>query len=156
MEEMQVSHEPELVAATVSVAVWRPFILIAGVLQLLVAFANGVAVRMFRYGEQLRTVPSMIREIFVVQNIFLVLVLFGMSLLCFVFPEELAGQSLLGSALSLLFGIFWLLRLGFQLFYYDRKKRRQYRLFDVLFLLTFTFLSAVFLFAGSGGILEVG
>jgi len=127
-----------------SVAWIVPYVWVAGVLQLLVASANIVAARMFRYRESLRSLPAHVAEVFVVQNIFIMFTVVGMAGLCFAFAEELAGGSLLGRCLSGFLSVFWLGRLIFQLFFYDRKMRRQYRVIDVLFLLTFTYLVVVF------------
>jgi hypothetical protein len=124
-----------------------PYIWIAGGLQLLVAISNVFAAKMFRYRECLRTLPAHVAEVFVVQNIFIMFTVVGMAGLCFAFAEELAGGSLVGRCLSGFLSVFWLGRLIFQLFFYDRELRRQYRVFDVLFLLTFAYLVVVFAIA---------
>jgi hypothetical protein len=105
---------------------------------------------MFRYRDYLGALPSHVAEIFVVQNVFVVLTVVGISGLCFAFAEEFAGSSYLGRTLSGLLSIFWFVRLVFQLFFYDRNIRRKYRIFDVLFLLTFTYLVVVFAIAALG------
>ena len=121
-----------------------PYVWAAGGLQLLVASANVFASRMFRYRESLQTLPAHLAEVFVVQNVFIMFTVVGMAGLCFAFPEDLAGRSLLGRCLSGFFSVFWFGRLIFQVFFYDRALRRQYRVFDVLFLATFTYLVVVF------------
>jgi hypothetical protein len=121
-----------------------PCIWVAGVLQLLVASANVFAARMFRYRESLRTLPAHVAQVFVVQNVFIVFTVVGMAGLCFAFAEQLAGGSFLGSCLSGFLSAFWLGHLIFQLFFYDTQLRRQHRVFDVLFLLTFSYLVVVF------------
>jgi hypothetical protein len=121
-----------------------PYIWIAGGLQLLVASANIVAARMFRYRESLKTLPAHVAEVFVVQNVFIVFTVVGTSGLCFAFTEDLAGGSRLGRSVSGFLSLFWLVRLIFQLFFYDRRVRRQYRIFDVLLLATFAYLVVVF------------
>lgn len=121
-----------------------PGIWIAGGLQLLVAFSNVFAVKMFRYRESLRTLPGHVAEVFVVQNIFIMVTVIGMAGLCFGFAEELAGGNLLGRCLSGFLCVFWFGRLIFQLIFYDRELRRQHRVFDVLFLFAFTYLVGVF------------
>ena len=120
------------------------YIWVAGALQLLVASANVVAARMFRYRESIRTLPGHVAEVFVVQNIFIMFTVIGMAGLCFGFAGELAGGSRLGRCLSGFLSVFWFIRLVFQLFFYDRQMRRKHRLFDVLFLLTFVYLVVVF------------
>ena len=120
------------------------YIWAAGASQLLVAFANVVAARMFRYRESIRTLPGHVADVFVVQNIFIMFTVVGMAGLCFAFADELAGGSQLGRCLSGFLSVFWCIRLVFQLFFYDRQMRRQHRLFDALFLLTFVYLVVVF------------
>jgi hypothetical protein len=121
-----------------------PYIWVAGGLQLLVAISNVFAVKMFRYRESLRTLPAHVAEVFIVQNIFIVFTVVGMSGLCFAFAEELTGGSLLGRCLSGFLSVFWFGRLIFQLFFYDRELRRQHRLIDVLFLFAFAYFVVVF------------
>ena len=124
-----------------------PCIRIAGGLQLLVAASNLFAAKMFRYRERIRTLPAHVAEVFLVQNGFIVFTVVGMAGLCFAFAEELAGGSSLGRSLSGFLSVFWFVRLIFQLFFYDRNVRRQYRIFDVLFLLAFAYLVALFAIA---------
>ena len=122
----------------------------AGALQLLVASSNVFAARMFRYRESIRALSHHVAEVFVVQNIFIVLTTVGMAGLCFGFAAELASGSILGRWLSGFLSVFWLIRLVFQLFFYDRVLRRQYRVFDVLFLLAFAYLVVVFALGALG------
>ena len=121
-----------------------PYIWIAGGLQLLIAMSNFFAAKMFRYRESLRALPGHVAEVFIVQNIFIVFTVVGMAGLCFAFPGELAGSSMLGQSVSAFLSVFWCGRLVFQLFFYDRELRRQHRAFDVLFLLAFAYLAVVF------------
>ena len=127
-----------------------PCIWIAGGLQLLIASSNVFASKMFRYRDHLGALPSHVAEVFVVQNVFIVFIVVGMSGLCFAFAEELAGSSPLGRTLSGIFSVFWFVRLVFQLFFYDTNIRRKYRIFDGLFLFTFTYLVVVFAIAALG------
>ena len=120
------------------------YIWVAGVLQLLVASANVFAARMFRYRESIRTLPGHVAQVFVVQNMFIMFTVVGMAGLCFGFAAELSGGAWLGRCLSGFLSAFWGIRLVFQLFFYDRAVRRQHRLFDILFLITFLYLVVVF------------
>ena len=123
---------------------------IAGGVQLLIASANVPAIRMFRYRESLRAVPAHVAEVFWVQNVFIVLVVLAMAGMCFTFPADLAGGTGLGRAASGFLALFWAVRLGFQLFFYDREMRRRYRAFDAVFVSAFTYLVAVFAIAAAG------
>ncbi len=127
-----------------------PFLWGAGGLQLLIASANFPAAGMFRYRESLRAVPAHVAEVFWVQNVFIVLTVVAAAGLCFAFPGDLAGGTRLGRALSGFLAVFWAVRLGFQLFFYDRAMRRQYRAFDVLFVAAFAYLVTVFAVAAAG------
>ena len=123
---------------------------LAGLLQLLIASANLVAARMFRYREGLASAPRTVRDVFVSQNVFLVLFLVGASLGCFFFAAELSGETAFGRAASGFLSVFWGLRLAFQFLFYDAEKRREHRLFDVLFVLAFLYLTVVFGIAAAG------
>lgn len=126
-----------------------PYIWIAGGLQLLIASSNVFAAKMLRYRESLRSLPGHVAEVFVVQNIFIIVTVVGMAGLCFSFAEELAGGTLLGRCLSGFLSIFWLGRLVFQLFFYDKQVRRKHRVFDVLFVLAFSYLVVIFAIGAS-------
>jgi hypothetical protein len=121
-----------------------PWLWVAGAIQLVIIAANFALPKKLRCRENLVKVSPMIREVFVVHWLYIVLVLGIFTTLCFWFAPELAGGSRLGRFLSLAMAIFWLLRVPIQLFFYDRAIRRQNRLADVAFLLTFSYLGIVF------------
>ena len=121
-----------------------PWLWVAGAIQLVIIAANFALPKKLRCRENLAKVSPMIREVFVVHWLYIVLVLGIFTTLCFWFAPELAGGSRLGRFLSLAMAIFWLLRVPIQLFFYDREIRRQNRLADVAFLLTFSYLGIVF------------
>jgi hypothetical protein len=121
-----------------------PWLWVAGAIQLVIIAANFALPRKLRCRENLVKVSPMIREVFVVHWLYIVLVLGIFTTLCFWFSPELAGGSRLGRFLSLAMAIFWLLRVPIQLFFYDPETRRQNRLADVAFLLTFSYLGIVF------------
>jgi len=123
------------------------WIYLAGVLHLVVAPANIFAFGKFRYLEHLRTVPPVLRQVFLVQNAYIMLVQAGFALLCFFFAGELTSGRGLGRALAGFLAVFWGARVLLQLFYYDRELRRANRLFDVLFLVGDGYLAAVFTLA---------
>jgi hypothetical protein len=127
-----------------------PWLWVAGAIQLVIIAANFALPKKLRCRENLAKVSPMIREVFVVHWLYIVLVLGIFTTLCFWFAPELAGGSRLGRFLSLAMAIFWLLRVPIQLFFYDREIRRQNRLADVAFLLTFSYLGIVFGVAALG------
>jgi hypothetical protein len=129
-----------------------PWLWMAGAIQLAIIAANFALPKRLRCRENLVKVSPMIREVFVVHWLYIVLVLGIFTTLCFWFAPELAGGSRLGRFLSLAMAIFWLLRVPIQLFFYDREIRRQNRLADVAFLLTFSYLGIVFGAAALGAL----
>jgi len=123
------------------------FLYVAGALHLVVASANIFAFGKFRYLEHLRNVPLVMRQVFLVQNAYIMLVQAGFALLCFFFAGELTSGSSLGRSLAGFLAVFWGSRVLLQLFYYDREARRADRLFDVLFLVADGYLATVFALA---------
>jgi hypothetical protein len=123
------------------------YIYVAGVLQLLIASANIFAFRKLRYLEHLQKVPVSIRQIFLVQNAYIMLVQVGFALLYFFFAGDLASGRGLGLAMSGFLAVFWGSRTLVQFLYYDRELRRQNRFFDVLFFLADCYLATVFALA---------
>ena len=124
-----------------------PCLWIAGGLQLLIASANFFAKRMFRYRENLAKVSPVVREVFAVQNGYIVLIQVAFATLCFAFAGELASGRPLPRYLCAFLALFWGLRLPIQLFYYDREVKRQHPVFNAMFLLAFVYLTAVFAWA---------
>lgn len=124
---------------------------VAGLAHFAIASANVVAVRKFGYPTALAPTQRFIRQIFWMQNVFLVLILVGIGALCLGFATELRTTAM-GRSISGFLSLFWGLRAAAQLFYYDRDKRREHRAFDLLFLAAFAFLVATFALAALGKI----
>jgi hypothetical protein len=127
-----------------------PYLWVAGVMQLVIIASNFALPNRLRCRENLASVSPMIRAVFVVHWFYIVLVIGIFTSLCFWFTPELAGASRLGRFLAATMAGFWLLRIPIQLFFYDPKIRRQNRLADVTFLLTFSYLGIVFSAAALG------
>jgi hypothetical protein len=94
--------------------------------------------------ERLAGVPRFLRQIFYVHWIYIVIVLGLFAALCFGFAGDLAGGSALGRFLSGFIAAFWLLRIGLQIFYYDREVRRENRGMDMLYLVSLVVLVGIF------------
>lgn len=122
-------------------------IYLAGILHLLIASANFFAAKRFRYRDNLSLVTPIVRDVFIVQNLYIVLILCGLAAACFAFAGELAGGSPMGRALSGFLALFWTLRIGLQLFFYDRDLRRQHPGWNALFLSAYLYLATVFALA---------
>jgi hypothetical protein len=116
----------------------------AGILQLVIAFANFFAPRKLYYRKNLALVSPIIRQIFTIHCIYIVIVLTGLGLLCLFFPHELCGASALGRFLCAFLAVFWGLRVPIQFFYYDRATKEKYPVFTLLFGLAFLTLATIF------------
>ena len=127
-----------------------PYIWIAGVIHFLIVGMNLPLPGILHYKENLSKVSPIIRQIFIVHSIYIVLVVFGFGLLCFIFSEELAGKSQIGQFLSGCLALFWLPRLFIQLFYYDKGLIKKYFVVHTGFTLAIVYLIGVFLLAVLG------
>jgi hypothetical protein len=123
---------------------------VAGVLQWLVASSNLFAARIFRYRENLSKVTPFVREVFVVQNVYIMATVATFGVVCILFAPELAGSSALGRFLSGFLAIFWAGRIFIQLFFYDKDAKRSWPIANLVFLSTFVYLSGVFAVACLG------
>lgn len=122
----------------------------AGAVQLAIIAANlGLRGRL-RLEERFAGLPRFVSQIFYVHWIYIVITLAMFAVLCFSFARELAGASPMGRFLSAFMGSFWLLRIGLQVFYYDREIRRRNRALDSLYLVALTALVLVFGIAAAG------
>ena len=122
---------------------------VAGGLMLLIASSNLFARRMLRYGENLARVDRTVRDVFVILHVYIIIMLIAFSALCFAFAGDLAGGSVLGRCLSGFLALFWGLRVLMQLFHYNREIKRQYPVFNGLFLSSFIILTAIFTIASA-------
>jgi hypothetical protein len=116
----------------------------AGVLHLLVASANVFAPRLLDYRGNLARVAPIVRDVFIVQNVYIELVLVGLAGLCFAYPADLAGRSPLGRALAGFLAVFWGLRVVLQLAFYDGATKKRFPVWNTVFLLTYVTLAATF------------
>ena len=116
----------------------------AGAVQLGIMAANVPLPGRLRVRERLAGVPKFLRQIFYVHWIYIVIVVGLFAALCFGFARELAGASGLGRFLSGFMAGFWLLRIGLQIFYYDREMRRENWGLDRLYLGSLIVLVVIF------------
>ena len=128
------------------------FIWAAGAVHLGIAAANFSLPTKLRYRENAARMSTILQQISVVHWVYIVGVLVAFSGLCIFFAPQLASGSPLARYLSATLAIFWLSRCAVQLFYYDKDLRRQNRLADVIFLLAFFYMGAVFATATIGGL----
>jgi hypothetical protein len=124
----------------------------AGAVHLGIIAANIPLPGKLRVREKLSGVPTFVRQIFYVHWIYIAIVLGFFAALCLGFAPDLAGGSRLGRFLSSFLAMFWLLRIGLQIGYYDRQIRRENRVLDALYLISLTVLVVIFTFAASRGL----
>lgn len=127
-----------------------PFLWVAGGVHLAIAVSNIWVPGIFHYRENLAKLSPMVRQIFIVHSIYILLVLLGFSALCFFFAPELTSRAPLSRFLSAFLAVFWLLRVGLQLVFYDREVRAKYRLGDVAYTLAVSCLGITFAVVASG------
>jgi hypothetical protein len=117
----------------VSFTLYIRLIWLAGAIQFGIVVANAWLPSQLRVKQGLGGTPPFLRQIFYVHWIYIVLVVGLFSGLCFLFPADLAGGSPLGRFLSVFLGLFWLLRVLLQWFYYDKASRKELGGLDVLY-----------------------
>lgn len=117
---------------------------LAGAIQLLIAGANLLIPEKLGYGENLRKVTPIFRQIFIVHSVYIVWVILAFAALCFLFTNELAGGQGLGRFLSGWMALFWGVRVFVQRFYYAEEAKQLNRPADVGFTLAFLYLSITF------------
>ena len=128
----------------------EPYLRVAGVLQWLVAASNLYAAHLFRYRQEMAKVTPFVREVFFVQNAYIMATVATFGVLCFGFAPDLAGPTPLGRLLSGSLAIFWGGRIAIQLFFYDRDVKRARPLAHLAFLATFVYLCGLFAAAALG------
>ena len=124
-----------------------PWVQVAGVIQLAIAALNLALPRALRYRDNLPRLVPIVRQVFIVHSIYIALTLLIFGGLCVGFAAEMTSGSPLGRYLTACLALFWGLRIGFQLLYYDRRWRRRCPWLDRLLLLLLTFLASVFALA---------
>jgi hypothetical protein len=117
---------------------------VAAVLQWLIAASNLVAARIFAYRDEIAKLSPFVREVFIVQNIYIMVTVAMFGSASILFASELAGGSALGRFLSGFLALFWGGRIVIQLFFYDRAVKRSRPIANLLFLSAFLYLCGVF------------
>lgn len=123
---------------------------LAGLLHFLIASTNFFAASLFRYRENMARVHPFVREVFWVQNVYIVFTTLFFGAICLFLPHELANASLLSRALSGFLCLFWGGRLFIQLRVYDAATKRRFSLVNWGFILALTYLTLVFGWTASG------
>lgn len=121
-----------------------PWIWLAGGIQLVIVAANYFLPKKLDYRGNLARVSTIVRQVFIIHSIYIVGVLAAFSALCLLFAPELAGASAMGRFMSAFFAIFWLARVGIQLFYYDPDLKRANFGLHVAFVAAIAYLGITF------------
>jgi hypothetical protein len=119
---------------------------IVGVLLMLLSLLHLTFPKYFNWKQELSSLSLINRQLMYVHTFFIALVVFLMGMLCLNSSAELLNTSL-GKQISLVFAIFWSVRLSIQFFGYSSKLWRGRRFettVHVLFSVFWTYLSAVF------------
>ncbi|MCX2741085.1 hypothetical protein [Pontibacter anaerobius] len=120
---------------------------IIGVLLILLALAHAIFPRYFNWGEELKRLSLVNRQMMTVHTFFIALVVFLMGVLCLTSSYELVTSDL-GKKVSLGLGVFWAIRLYFQFFGYSSDLWKG-KIFEtavhVLFAFMWSYLSFIFL-----------
>ena len=118
---------------------------IAGVGLLLIAVANFLVPKIFRYRENLGNCELVFGQVFKVHAAYIIYVVVGMGALCLWRPEFFLKTEE-GRAIAGFMGVFWGARVFLQLFYYDREIKRRFPVWNVVFGLGFGALGGLFLY----------
>jgi hypothetical protein len=120
---------------------------IVGILLMLLALVHTVFPKYFNWKEELKPLSLINKQMMRVHTFFIALVVVLTGLLCFTSATDLI-QTKLGKTISWGLGIFWTIRLFFQLFIYSSKlwKGKAFEtIIHILFSLFWVYLSGLFL-----------
>lgn len=119
---------------------------IIGTLLSLLAFIHIGFSKYFNWKLELKGLSLMNRQMMTTHTFFIAFTVFLMGLLCFTSPAELINTNF-GRKISLGLGVFWSIRLIFQLFVYSPKLwkgKRFETLMHIIFTIFWVYLSIVF------------
>jgi hypothetical protein len=110
---------------------------IIGSLLIVLSFIHIIFPRYFNWKTELKTLSLINRQMMIVHTFFIALTVLLIGLLCVTSYTELINTSL-GRTICLGFGVFWGIRLIFQIFIYSSKLWKG-KLFETIVHLIFTF-----------------
>jgi hypothetical protein len=120
---------------------------IVGILFILLSLIHIAFPKYFKWGEELKSLSLINRQMMTVHTFFIALVVFLMGVLCLTSSDELIETNL-GRKISLGLGIFWTVRLFIQFFGYSAdlwKGKRFETNMHILFSLLWGYFSLTFL-----------
>lgn len=120
---------------------------IIGILLILLALIHVFFSRYFKWEKDLNTLSLINRQMMTTHTFFIALTVFLMGLLCLTSSSELVETNL-GKKISLGIGLFWSIRLFFQLFIYSKqlwKGKKFETTMHILFTTLWIYFSCIFL-----------
>jgi hypothetical protein len=120
-----------------------------GLLLMILACIHIIFPKYFNWKDDLKSMSLINRQMMVSHTFFIALTVFLMGLLSFLKSDELIATSL-GRTISLGLGIFWAIRLVFQLFIYSSQLWRGKRFetgVHILFTIGWAYIAFVFLYS---------
>lgn len=127
------------------------YIKIAGIIQIILGLIHITFPKKFNWGNELKGLSLINRQMMVVHTFFIALTVFMMGLLSLLYSAELVTLPF-GRVISLGICIFWLVRLFFQFFVYSKelwKGKRFETVMHILFAVTWVYLTAVYFISSS-------
>jgi hypothetical protein len=120
-------------------------IYIGGALTLIMAIFHTRFYRMFNWKTDFDKVTVLNKRIIYTVHLALLLLFFMLGIISIVNARELAQSIGLALGLNLLFSVFWLWRLIWQLAYFKREKRQKIPLIGIILILVFALLFITYL-----------
>jgi hypothetical protein len=120
---------------------------IIGILLIILALGHIIFPSYFNWEKELKSLSLINRQMMTTHTFFIALTVFLIGLLCLTSSKELIETNL-GKKISLGFGIFWTIRLGFQFFGYSSelwKGKTFETIMHLLFSIFWAYLCIVFL-----------
>ena len=120
---------------------------IIGVLLMFLALIHVGFPKYFKWKIELKSLSLINSQMMTTHTFFIALTVFLMGLLCFTSSTELI-ETTLGKRISLGLGVFWLIRLFFQMFVYSSllwKGKKFETTMHILFTLFWVYMSSLFL-----------
>lgn len=120
---------------------------IIGTVLMILSLVHVIFPKYFHWSEELKSLSLINRQMFKVHTFFIALTVFLMGLLCVTGGDDLFNTRL-GKMICLGLGVFWLIRLCFQLFVYSPqlwKGKRFETVVHVVFTMFWAYMSVIFI-----------
>ncbi len=123
-------------------------IIMGGIISLFVAVGHSTFYRLFNWKTEFEKITILNRKVLYTIHIFLTLLFFSFGILSLAYAKELSSGKGLGAGVSLAYGLFWLVRLLWQIIYFRPSAvphDRKLLLFHCFLIAVFIVLSACYL-----------